>query len=71
MNIKLNTMPVTPFEAVHQAADKMSNSGFSNYVVHGYHSCTIKVMDGDEIPVIVDYANSQVVVFGFMDGVEI
>ena len=70
MNIKLNPMPSSPHEAVHQAADIMSWMGFTNYVNHE-HTCTINVFGLEELPVVVDYANSQVVVIGFMDRVEI
>lgn len=70
MNIKLNPMPSSPHEAVHQAADIMSWMGFTNYVNHE-HTCTINVFELEALPVVVDYANSQVVVIGFMDGVEI
>ncbi|MGL4638397.1 MAG: hypothetical protein ACRCVX_01490 [Shewanella sp.] len=70
MNIKLNPMPATPFEAVHQAADLLHWLGFDNYVNHR-GSCTISIIGGDDLQVVVDYANSQVVVVGFMDGVEI
>lgn len=70
MNIKLNPMPSSPHEAVHQAADIISWMGFTNYVNHE-HTCTINVFGLEELPVVVDYANSQVVVIGFMDKVEI
>ena len=70
MNIKLNPMPSSPHEAVHQAADIMSWMGFTNYVNHE-HTCTINVLGLEELPVVVDYANSKVVVIGFMDKVEI
>lgn len=70
MNIKLNPMPATPFEAVHAAADVLSWLGFANYVKHG-HECRIDVMEHCDLRVVVDYANSQVVIVGFMDGVEI
>ena len=70
MNIKLNPMPATPFEAVHAAADVMSWLGFTNYVKHG-HECRIDVMEHCDLQVVVDYANSQVVIVGFLDGMEI
>ena len=70
MNIKLNPMPATPFEAVHAAANVMSWLGFTNYVKHG-HECRIDVMEHCDLRVVVDYANSQVVIVGFMDGVEV
>lgn len=70
MNIKLNQMPATPFEAVHAAADVMSWLGFENYVKHG-HECRIDVMEHCDLQVVIDYANSQVVIVGFLDGMEI
>ena len=70
MNIKLNPMPATPFEAVHAAADVISWLGFTNYVKHD-HECRIDVMEHCNLQVVVDYANSQVVIVGFMDGVGI
>lgn len=70
MNIKLNPMPATPFEAVHAAADAISWLGFTNYVKHG-RECRIDVMEHCDLQVVIDYANSQVVIVGFMDGMEI
>src|SRR5574343_788044 len=61
MNIKLNPMPATPFEAVHAAADIMSWLGFTNYVKH-VHECRIDVMEYCDLQVVVDYANSRVVI---------
>ena len=60
----------TPFEAVHAAADVISWLGFANYVKHG-HECRIDVMEHCDLQVVVDYANSQVVIVGFLDGMEI
>ena len=70
MNIKLNPMPATPFEAVHAADDVLSWLGFINYVKHD-HECRIDVMEHCDLQVVVDYANSQVVIVGFLDGMEI
>lgn len=70
MKVRLNPMPQSQFEAVHQAADVMTWLGFDNYVNHG-SICTIDVMDARGLQVIVDYANGLVEVVGFMDGVEV